>query len=127
MGGRGTYAAGNNVEMTFKTVGFIEGLKVLEGIGGKHGLPEESHSSNAYIQLYRDGTFKTMRIYGDDHYLKHEIAYHPEPSLNNGNTRERVLHIHEYPQKGNFELRPSRLLTDEEKRKYGKFFIGVKL
>ena len=126
MGGRGTFASGNSVAYNYETVGKIEGVKVLKGISGKHSLPEEAHSSDAYIKLKPDGTFHEMRIYDEDHYLVKEIAYHPEPSLT-GNRHENVLHIHEYPQKGNFELRPSRLLTDEEKRKYGKFFIGVKL
>lgn len=125
MGGRGTYATGKDTKMTFKTVGYIENVKVLEGLNGSHGLPEESRSSNSYIQLYRDGTFKTMRIYGDDHYLRYEIAYHPEPNLNSGNTKERVLHIHEYRKKDDFNIRPARLLTDEEKKKYGKFLLGV--
>ena len=52
MGGRGTFAAGRNVDFTYKTVGTIEGVKVLEGMYGKHALPEESHSSKAYIKLY---------------------------------------------------------------------------
>jgi hypothetical protein len=32
MGGRGTYAAGNNVPYTYETVGKIEGVKVLQGL-----------------------------------------------------------------------------------------------
>ena len=127
MGGRGTYASGNNVAMTFKTVGYIDGVKVLEGMNGKHGLPEEAHSSKAYIQLYSDGTFKTMRIYDDDHYLKYEIAYHPEPSLNNGNRQEKVLHIHDYFYKDDFKNRPARMLTEDEMVKYRKYFIGVRI
>lgn len=126
MGGRGTYAAKKNVEKTFKTVGFVDDVKILEGLNGKHGLPEESHTSNAYIQLYRNGTFKTMRIYDDSHFLVYEIAYHPEPNLNNGNRKERVLHIHEYNHRDNFKVRPSRRLTKEEIEKYKKYFIGVK-
>ena len=95
MGGRGTFASGNSVAFTYKTVGYIEGVKVLEGINGKHGLPEESHSSSAYIKLEKDGTFKEMRIYDKDHYLLKEIAYHRKKSLT-GNYTEKVLHIHEY-------------------------------
>ena len=55
MGGRGSYAAGNNVEYTYKTVGMVDGVKILQGIGNKHGLPESSHSSEAYIKLKPDG------------------------------------------------------------------------
>ena len=59
MGGCGTFAAGNNVAYTYETVGFIEGIKVLRGIegSGKHHLPEEAHSSSAYIKLNDDGSF----------------------------------------------------------------------
>lgn len=69
MGGRGTFAAGNPVDYTYKTVGYIEDVKVLEGINGKHSLPDEAHSSGAYIKLKPDGTFHEMRFYDKDHYL----------------------------------------------------------
>ena len=55
MGGRNTYAAGKDVPFTYKTAGFFHGVKVLEGIGGKHNLPEEAHSSTAYAKLFKDG------------------------------------------------------------------------
>ena len=113
MGGRGTFAAGNNVAYTFETVDFIEGVKVLKGLNGKHGLPEEAHSSTAYITLKSDGTFHEIRIYGKDHYLVKEIAYHPEPKLNNGNRSENILHVHEYP-KDDFAHRTTRNITKSE-------------
>ncbi len=125
MGGRGTYATGNNVAYTYETVGKIEGVKVLQGIKGKHSLPEESHNSLAYIKLKSDGTFHEMRIYDKNHYLVKEIAYHPEPSLNNGNRSENVLHIHEY-KRDNFKDRKPRLLKPEEIKLYKKYLIGVK-
>lgn len=59
MGGRGTFARGINVAYTYKTSGFIEGIKVLTGLNGKHNLPEEAHSSSAYIRLNPDGTFRS--------------------------------------------------------------------
>ena len=34
MGGRGTFASGNNVAYNYAMVGEIEGVKVLEGIKG---------------------------------------------------------------------------------------------
>lgn len=125
MGGRGTYAVGNNISYTYKTVGKIEDVKVLQGLNGKHGLPEESHLSSAYIKLKPDGTFHEMRIYDENHYLVKEIAYHPEPQLNNGNRKENVLHIHEY-QKDNFMERKPRLLSSDEFKMYKKYFKGVK-
>jgi hypothetical protein len=126
MGGRGTFAAGKNVDYTYKTVDYIEGVKVLQGLNGKHGLPEEAHSSTAYIKLKPDGTFHEMRIYDADHYLVKEIAYHPEPNLNHGNRKENVLHIHEY-QQNNFKDRKPRLLKPEEISLYQKYLKGVDL
>lgn len=91
MGGRGTFAIGNPVPYSYETIGTIDGIKVLQGISGKHGLPEEAHSSFAYIKLKPDGTFHKMRFYDEHHYLTMEIAYHPEPNLNNGTRTEKLL------------------------------------
>lgn len=125
MGGRGTFASGNNVAYTYETIGKIEGVKVLRGIGGKHSLPDEAHSSSAYIKLKPDDTFHEMRIYDKNHYLVKEIAYHPEPNLNGGNKTENVLHIHEY-KCDNFKDRKPRLMTPEEIKIYKKYLKGVK-
>ena len=131
MGGRGTFAAGNSVPYSYKTVGFIEGVKVLEGINGKHALPESSHSSDAYIKLKPDGTFHEMRIYNKNHILSIEIAYHPEKSLT-GDNHTPVLHYHAYDERfsqnkiGAFGRTNARLLTEEMKQKYGKSFKGIK-
>ena len=126
MGGRGTFAIGNDVVYTYETVGKIEGVKVLKGLNGKHGLPEEAHSSYAYIKLKPDNTFHEMRIYDKEHYLVKEIAYHPEPRLNNGNRTENVLHIHMY-KRDNFNDRQPRFLTKKEIAKYKKYLKGVNL
>lgn len=140
MGGRGTYAVGNNVaytyevDTTFSEDGKINGVKILKGVkeSGKHGLPESSHSSNAYIKLNPDGTFHEMRIYDNNHILRMEIAYHSEKSLT-GNNHTPVLHYHTYDErfsrnaKGAFTRSPAKLLTDEMKKKYKKYFRGIKL
>lgn len=122
MGGRGTFASGKNVSYTYETIDKIAGVKILKGIGNMHGLPAESHSSNAYIQLHPDGTFKMYREFNEKHLLIKEIAYHPEPKLSGH--RNPVLHIHEYRQ-GSFQNRTSRLLTRSEYEKYKKYFKGV--
>lgn len=96
MGGRGTYAAGINVKFIYKTVSKIAGVKVLEGIYNAHSLPEEAHSSKAYIKLKKDGTFHEMRIYGKDKRVIFEVAYHPEKKLGKGN----ILHYHFYSYEG---------------------------
>ena len=122
MGGRGTYAIGNNVAYLYKTVGKLEGVKVLKGIAGKHKLPEEAHSSSAYIRLNPDGSFHELRIYGKDKYLKFEIAYHKENSLGKG----KILHYHIYDKDFNrskaIRLHKNTVLY----KKYSKFFKGVK-
>lgn len=69
MGGRGTFAAGNNVAYKFETVDTIEGVKVLRPFSGSLKLPEEAHSSGAYVLLDRHGVFKQYREYDKDHYL----------------------------------------------------------
>lgn len=130
MGGRGTFAAGNPVPYSYQTVGTIEGVKILEGIAGKHGLPETSHSSKTYIKLNSDGIFREMRFYGEDHVLQMEIAYHPEHSLT-GNRHTPVLHYHLYDNRfsmnktGAFTRTKARRLTNDMKSKYRKYFKGV--
>lgn len=130
MGGRGSFAAGNTVPYSFKTVGTMEGVKVLQGINGKHGLPESSHSSTAYIKLNPDGTFRELRLYDDNHVLYMEIAYHPEASLT-GNRHTPILHYHMYDYRfsanrsGAFVRTKAQRLTEEMMTKYKKFFKGV--
>lgn len=124
MGGRGTYAAGNNVAYRYETVGKIDGVKVLQKFDKKAsgGLPEEAHSSSAYILLNKEGKFRMYREYDDNHYLRFEIAYHPEKNIDP--SRKPVLHIHEYSP-GDFSNRQARPLTKTEYEKYKKFFKGV--
>ncbi len=123
MGGRGTFAAGNPVEYTYNTVDKIAGVKVLEGIDGQHSLPEESHSSFAYIKLKPDGTFHEMRIYDKDHYLKYEIAYHPEKNIDP--SRNPVLHYHVYNRE--FERSKAIKMTKAMKKYFKKYMKGVKI
>lgn len=122
MGGRGTFASGNNVDYRWETVETFNGIKVLDLIdkGLAKKLPEESHSSNAYILFDRNGVFHQYREYNDDHTLKFEIGYHPEPNLDP--SHEYVLHVHEYSK--TFD-RTTRLLTKEEYEKYKHLLKGV--
>lgn len=118
MGGRNTYAAGKNVPFTYKTVGIFHGVKVLEGINGKHGLPEEAHTSLAYAKLHKDGNLQMLRFYDKDKFLVLEIGYHPEPRLTGHH--DFVYHIHEYSP-GDFSHRPPHLFTQAEIEKFGKY------
>lgn len=123
MGGRGTYAAGNNVSYTYETVDKINGVKVLKGINGKHGLPEEAHSSSAYIKLNHNGIFHELRLYDKDHYLKFELAYHSEPNLDK--SKKPILHYHLYDRRfGRTDaIKASRAM----KNHFKKYLKGVKL
>ena len=123
MGGRGTYAAGNNVAYTYQIVDIIEGVKVLSGLNGKHNLPEEAHSSRAYIKLDHNGVFKMYREYRNDKTLALEIAYHEERKLAPANIK--VLHYHTYDK--NFGRSDATPLTREMYEEYKKYFRGVKI
>ena len=116
MGGRGTFAIGKPVPYTYETVGFIEGIKVLKGKDGVHGLPEEAHSSSAYISLYPNGTVKQIRVFNPDLTAKVDIEF----SMHQGKL---TLHAHDY---ANGERKPARLLTHTEQEHYKRFFGGKK-
>ncbi len=123
MGGRGTFASGNNVAYTYQTSDFIEGVKVLTGLKGNHGLPEEAHKSGAYIKLKHNGIFHEMRLYDKDHYLTLELAYHPEPKI--GPKGVPVFHYHTYDR--NFVRSEAKKMPKAMRKKYKKYFKGVKL
>ena len=114
MGGRGTFASGNPVPYTYQAVDLIEGIKVLVGIEGKHGLPEEAHTSSAYISLHPDGRVKQLRLYNADLTAKTDIEY----SVHQGKLS---LHAHDYV---DGVRQPARPLTEREKKEYMKFFGG---
>ncbi len=127
MGGRGTFAAGNNVPYKYKTVEIIEGVKVLQPKDPKssYNLPVESHSSSSYILLDKAGVFRQYREYNAQHEVIFEIGYHFENTLSKHG--ESVLHAHDYSAPGIQNRGKARLLTAEELKKYRKFFKGVDL
>ena len=120
MGGRGTFAAGNQVPYCYETVEKIEGVKVLQGLYGNHNLPEESHSSDAYILIDSNGNFIRYREFNPDHTSKLDIDYHPEKRIS-GHYKP-VFHIHEYIE--GVRNPRGRLLTETEYKKYKKYFRG---
>lgn len=122
MGGRGTFAAGNNVAYKYETVGKIGNVKILSPFSGSLKLPEEAHSSGAYVLLDRHGIFKQYREYDKDHYLTFEIGWHHEPKIDP--KADKVFHVHEYARDFGRTTRP---ITSEEFVKYKKFFKGVRI
>ncbi len=122
MGGRGTFASGNIVAYTYETVGKIAGVKVLQGLSGKHNLPEEAHTSDAYILVNASGDFKRYRGYNKDLTSSFDIDYHPEKKISGH--YDNVYHIHFYH--NGVRDKVGRLLTPEEYAKYKKYFGGMK-
>lgn len=122
MGGCGAYTQGKANGYTYETVDTYEGVKILRGMPGTglHDLPAEAHSSEMYLKLHKDGTMNMLRIYGKDHYLQSEIAYHPEPELT-GN-HEPVLHVHYYDK--SFNRSKAEYLDTETIAKYKKYMKG---
>ena len=129
MGGRGTFAAGNNVDYRYSTVDRIEDVKVLQGLGGLHDLPMESHSSDMYIKLKPDGSFHELRMYSENHLALLDIDYHVEAGL--GISGEPVLHYHTYEYGSQFKngMHRSKALpiTQELYEKFKKYLKGIKL
>lgn len=80
----------------YKTIQILQrGEKIIEGIGKQnHSIPDYSHSPNTIYIIYKKGFFHAMRIYGDDHMPIIEIAYHPEPVINNGDREHSIWHMH---------------------------------
>ncbi|MBR3317984.1 MAG: hypothetical protein IKG21_09245 [Atopobiaceae bacterium] len=125
MGGRGTYASGNNVPYTYETVGNVAGIKVLKKIGQKnqHKLPEEAHSSSMYARLNKDGTLRELRFYDGKHRLRLEIASHPEvPLAKRGGlpAGTPILHYHTYDK--DFVRSPAEFLTPAMRKRYAQLF-----
>lgn len=125
MGGRGTYASGNNVPYTYKTVDKIEGVKVLQPIkeGQSFSMPAEAHSSSNYIVLDKEGVFRQYMEYNENHLPIFEIGYHFEKGISKAG--EPVFHIHEYSAPGIENRRRGRTMTAGELKKFKKYFKGV--
>ena len=131
MGGRGKNASMSDEDLNYKTVGYIHGVPVVEGIHGEHSLPECAYHSDAYIRLDK-GVFREMRFYDEDHCVYLEIGYHGEVNLT-GDYNKKVLHYHLYSKEfsaskdQDFERTVASFLTDEMFERYKKYFKGVKL
>jgi len=128
MGGNYTFAAGKIAKYRWKTVGKINGAKILELIdsGASRKLPEEAHSSRMHIQQHPDGSFSQLRIYDHFHRLRFEVGYHREPRLDGSG--KSVLHYHVYTYSAgssHFKRTEARRMTERMRKKLGKFMKGV--
>ncbi len=129
MGGRGTFAVGNNVAYTYKTVGKIDDVKILQPIDNTKAfkLPEESHTAgNSYVLLDKNDVFHQFRKYDENHRAIWEIDYHQESSLGKG----KVLHVHVHSIPGveghNSAKKYIIVPGDQYYEKYINLFKGVK-
>lgn len=101
MSSRGSYAVNGHVTINEYATIYVDkiGGKILEGISPKsHSLPDYAHTSNSvYVKLKSDGkTLHEMRFYNDKGNPIIEIAYHPEPKINNGDRATNIVHFHIY-------------------------------
>ncbi len=127
MGGRGTYASGNNVGYAYKTIGKIDGIKVLVPLDPKKSfsMPAEAHTSLGYITLDKTGTFRQYREYNAQHLPTFEIGYHFEKGMSTHG--EPVLHYHEYSAPGVEYRGKAKQITPALIEKYRKYFKGVSI
>lgn len=107
----------------YKTIFVTEnGVKILEGNGNNHSLPDYAHTPESiYAKMKSDGkTLHELRFYDKSGNPIIEIAYHPEPNINNGDRQTSVVHFHLY--KGLIRM-PAQLMSNnpEMKRKYAKY------
>ncbi len=121
MSSRGSLAKNGHItNKDYRTIKVTEtGVKILKGIRNNHSLPELSHSANSiYAKLKNDGRLHELRFFDSYGYPFFEIAYHPEPRLNDGDRETNVLHFHTF--KG-LNRNEAILLNEKIKLKYYKY------
>lgn len=94
MGSRGAFleSGGFSAPARWTTVGYVEGIKVLEPKDSKASrkLPMYSKTPGTAYLLYRkDGTFDQLRVFGSDRKPRFDIDYGVHSS-------RKTLHIHFY-------------------------------
>lgn len=99
MSSRGAYAKNGHITTTeYKKDHMVLDAKVLVGQNRAHSLPDYAHThSSVYIKENSDGSFRELRLYNEESgRLEIEVAFHPEPNINNGNRTTPILHYHLY-------------------------------
>lgn len=112
----------NNEYWTSKVL--PHGEEVLEGCGNNHSMPDYSYSPNSVYVINKKGVFHAMRVYGEDHMPIIEIAFHPEPRLNNNDREHSVWHMHVFS-KGSLEHSKAENISSKIKQKYRNFLEDV--
>lgn len=124
MSSRGAEAENGHVTTTeYETTSITAlGIKILKGRGRNHSLPDYAHTpGSVYAKMKPNGKdLHEMRFYDEKGHPIIEIANHPEPSINNGNRHENVVHFHIY--KGLDRDNVQRMDAHPEvKSKYAKY------
>ena len=122
MGGRGYFLKeGGFVKTRYKTVGFIESIKILRPKDDREklSLPERSGSPNAsYVSYHDDGTFRQFITFDKNRMPKYQIDY----------TKHRgqlFLHVHFY-KNGDRDNEPKKLKPgDKLYERHQNLFKGV--
>lgn len=125
MSSRGSLAKNGHItDDEYKTIDILlHNEKIIDGIGRNHSMPEYSHSKNAVYIIYKKGIFHAMRIYGKDHMPIIEIAYHPEPNLNNGDRLHSIWHMHRYLP--GLDRQDPEYISDKVKKKYKDYLEDI--
>ena len=123
MGGRGAFLRKKASERIpeYKSVGIIEGIKVLKPVKGQNNLPAMSNTPGTrYLLMDDNNNFKQLRIYDNSRHLVVDIDYGHSP---NGSD---ILHIHFW--KGG-RSNNVRNLTSKDLKKYGRILrqAGIKI
>lgn len=92
-------------------------------MGTKHNMPDYSHSKNSIYVIKKEGEFRAMRIYGENHEPIIELAHHPEARLNSGNREEKVWHMHIY--KPGLDRLPAEPISQRVKTKYKELLEDI--
>ena len=122
MGGRGSFLKdGGFITQRYKTVGFIDGIKILRPKDPKHklSLPERSGSPNtSYVSYYDDGSFRQFITFDDDRMPRYQIDYGKHQGV-------KSLHVHFY-KNGNRDGGLRYLYPgDDLYERHKKLFVGV--
>ena len=127
MGSRGAFleSGGFSTPAQWHTVDFVDGIKVLERKDPKasKSLPERSNTpGTSYLLLNPDGTFKQLRVFGEDRKPILDIDYGPHRGMVS-------LHAHKY-ENGERISGDSVIIIkkgDHLYEKYKRLFKGVKM
>lgn len=101
----------------YKSIGTVGGFKIIEGVNGKHNLPNFSNTSTCYVKLSKNIPH-TIRLYKNQKKFKDIDWMH-----DNGNIKAGDFHVHDY--KNEIRIHKARKPSKHEYRigmvvKYGK-------